>query len=432
MISKFKPVALYTIILLFCAPLVGILFLSACAPEHDKTYFPPSDDEGGWRKIEDTAKIQATTGLDVATLDRAFEIAKASTKNGGLLVVHKGWLVYEDYFGLGHREAFTNLGSVGKSFTSVAAGIIMEEQPDRFPDGLDQQIYHPAYLPASAFPPTDPQKLEIKLGQLLAFSAGIRGNNPVYVNGEEKVIDPPGLDGWSGMVDSYVVGKKDYIQNGRTYTASSLWSEPGGGYSYATASIHLVSMMVRHLSGMEMEEYLRARLAEPLGFSEFTFAYRNIEEVNHTTGGGGVVARPTDMLRFGYLLLSRGTWDGQQIVPAWYVDQCRRTSSYNPHYPYSFQFNVNTGGNNPNAPRDAFWKYGSGGHALFVVPSLDLVIWKLGGRDSQYASDNIGLERHPEAPATAPDREGWTAGIEIEDACIQILNIIIASVRDGG
>ena len=66
-------------------------------------------------------------------------------------------------------------------------------------------------MPASAFPLPDPEMLEIKLGQLLAFSAGIRGNNPSYVYGEEKIIDPPGLDVWPGMVDSYVVGKKNTI-----------------------------------------------------------------------------------------------------------------------------------------------------------------------------------------------------------------------------
>jgi hypothetical protein len=29
------------------------------------------------------------------------------------------------------------------------------------------------------------------------------------------------------------------------------------------------------------------------------------------------------------------------------------------------------------AARDCFWKAGSGGHALYVVPSLDLVVWNL-------------------------------------------------------
>jgi len=188
--------------------------------------------------------------------------------------------------------------------------------------------------------------------------------------------------------------------------------------------------MVRHRSGMEQEDFLRSRLADPLGFKAFAFGYRNIEEVNHTPGGGGVVVRPTDMLRFGYLLLNRGIWGDKQIVPADYVKHCRQRSPFNPHYPYSLQFNINTDGQNPDVPRDAFWKYGSGGHALFVIPSLELVIWKLGGRDSQHDSNNIGLEMHPEAPRSAPDRKDWASGIEIEEACTQILNTIVSSVRE--
>jgi CubicO group peptidase (beta-lactamase class C family) len=189
-------------------------------------------------------------------------------------------------------------------------------------------------------------------------------------------------------------------------------------------------MMVRHCSGIKLEAFLRSRLAEPVGFSEFTFAYRNMAEVSHTAGGGRVVARPSDMLRFWYLLLNRGIWCGKQIVPSEYIDHCRQQLPYNPHYPYSLQFNVNTDGKNPDVPRDAFWKYGSGGHALFVVPSLDLVIWKLGGRDSQYASNNTGMDMHPDAPRTAPDRDGWSAGIEIDDAYIQILNTIASAIRE--
>ncbi|MBI3417889.1 MAG: hypothetical protein HY043_21560 [Verrucomicrobia bacterium] len=36
------------------------------------------------------------------------------------------------------------------------------------------------------------------------------------------------------------------------------------------------------------------------------------------------------------------------------------------------------------SPRDAFRKSGAGGFALIVVPSLDLVIYKMGGDNGQY------------------------------------------------
>ena len=71
----------------------------------------------------------------------------------------------------------------------------MSEHPELFPDGLDQKIFTPAYLPEMAFPLTDPRMAEIKLGQLLSFSAGIRGNNPVYVMRKPSKIDPVGT-GW--------------------------------------------------------------------------------------------------------------------------------------------------------------------------------------------------------------------------------------------
>ena len=42
-------------------------------------------------------------------------------------------------------------------------------------------------------------------------------------------------------------------------------------------------------------------------------------------------------------------------------------------------FEQNSDGHVIGAPRDAFWKSGEGGFALIIVPSLDLVISKMGG-----------------------------------------------------
>lgn len=51
------------------------------------------------------------------------------------------------------------------------------------------------------------------------------------------------------MVDEIALGRED----SGPATASSLWCAPGAGYSYATASIHLASIMLRHITGMELE-----------------------------------------------------------------------------------------------------------------------------------------------------------------------------------
>ena len=367
-------------------------------------YYPSPDVQGGWRTRTDENELRPA-GIDKRKLDEAFDYIQTTSKNGGLLVLHKGWLVYERYFGKGHRDALANLASCGKSFTSIAVGILMAERPELFADGLDQKIFTPRFFPPEAFPLSDPRKADIKLGQLLTFSAGIRGNNPGYVMGKEVTLTPAGPDGAPAVVDDIAMGKRDtLLARGQPISATTLWCEPGGGYSYATASIHLASIMLRHVTGRELQDYVDEKLARPLGWGRWTYAYKTAKEVTHTPGGGGIALRATDMLRFGYLLLHDGRWQERQIVPAEYIRHCRSQSPYNPHYPYSLQFNVNTRGENPELPRDAFWKSGSGGHCLYVVPSADLVVWKLGGRDEQYSPANTGLPVLPHVQAAQQAR----------------------------
>ena len=148
----------------------------------------------------------------------------------------------------------------------------------------------------------------------------------------------------------------------------------------------------------------------------------------HTPGGGGIVLRPTDVLRFGYLLLNNGRWVGKQIVPAWYVQHATRKSPYNPHYPYSLQFDVNTDGDVPNLPRDAYWKSGSGGHALYVVPSLNLVVWKLGGRDGQYEPRDTGMAVHADAARSNDEREDWRQTVDDRTALHETLRKLVSAI----
>lgn len=410
------------------------LFLTAilmsCSPGRtgrNDTYFPPPDSEGGWRTFTDSKRVREITGFEMAKLDEVFDYVRTTTKNGGLLVVRNGWLVYENYFGKGQRDAAPNLGSCGKSFTSISLGILMNEHPELFPLGLDQKIFNPTYLPDYAFPLADTGMADIKIGQLLAFTAGIRGNNPVYIEGKKSQIDPVGPDGWYGIVDDYALGKKSGEMGRIPFTTASLWCEPGGGYSYATASIHIASIILRHITGIELEEYIKTHLALPLGWGMWGFGYKYQPLVNHTPGGGGIALRGTDMLRFGYLLLNKGKWGDKQIVPEDYVQKASNASPYNPHYPYSLQFNVNTGAEIKELPCDAFWKTGSGGHCLYVVPSLNLVVWKLGGRDGQYGTADTGLAQPVPDTSVYGPTEKITATLDGNEYA-RILEMIINSI----
>jgi CubicO group peptidase (beta-lactamase class C family) len=196
-----------------------------------------------------------------------------------------------------------------------------------------------------------------------------------------------------------------------------MWCEPGEGYSYATAGVHLVSMIVRHVSGVELEEYLRERVARPLGWRKWGFGYKR-PEITHTPGGGGIKLRGVDVIRFGEMMLHGGRWRGRQIVPEEYVKMCGQASPFNPHSPYSLQFDVNATAQ-ADAPRDAYWKAGSGGHVIYMVPSMQLVMWKLGGRDDQYDEG----DRHDAS------RAAFRTSIPAKEAAHRTLALTVAALR---
>ncbi|MFB3825360.1 MAG: serine hydrolase domain-containing protein [Bryobacteraceae bacterium] len=379
--------------------------LAAAAP-----YYPPPDAAGGWR-------FRAPGAAALDKLDAAFERARGATKHGGLLVVHGGWLVYERYFGRAGREATPNGASMGKSFTSIAIGMLLAEHAESFPEGLDQKVYTVRYLPPEAFPLSDPAKAEIKLGHLLTMTAGLLGNNPAAVRGKSVTLERTGPDGWQAMVDAAAF-------------STPLWTRPGEGWCYATVSPHLLSIIVRRLAGMELQEYLDRKLGRPLGWGRWGYGYRRAE-IAHTPGGGGIALRPTDMLRFLHMLLHDGVWNGRRVAPAEYVRLCRRPSRFNPHRPaYGMHFYNNATGEVAGAPPDAFWFGGSGGYNFYVVPSLDLAAYRIGGRDEQY---NLALTNVPPPPGGLPpydgSRESWKAPRPDPNVAGEILRLVCEAFR---
>ena len=401
--------------------LTGLLL--ACAA-YGEDYFPKPDSAGGWRTLPSAAAVRKTAGMDVKKLDQAFEYASRSSQHGGLLVVRHGWLVYERYYGRGHREANPATASVGKAYTSIANGIMLAEKKAAIPEGLDTRVFNEKYLP-EAMPLDDPAKAAITLGQLLSMSAGLHGegSNPGFVNGEPTVKLTPVPRGGARLEQDLAALR------------TPLWTAPGGGYSYASSSPHVASMVLRKLTGMEMHEYIGLRLAKPLGWGQWAWAMRRGETVlPHTPGGGDIALRSTDHLRFLYAILKKGRWEKQQVKPADYIELCGKPTKWNAHAPMSLMFENNADGHVAGAPRDAFFKSGGGGFGVIVVPSLDMVIYKMAGDDGQYNPERTGLKqdypydgsRNSWKPAV---RSQFSDGpIGTDDSVRRVLEMVAAAV----
>jgi len=119
-------------------------------------YVPAPDSQGGWRTLPDAERIRRTARIDTARLDQAFQYASRTSQHGGLLVVRHGYLVYERYYGRGHREALPATASVGKAFTSIATGIMLADKRNLIPEGLDTLVFNERFLPEALPQSWDP------------------------------------------------------------------------------------------------------------------------------------------------------------------------------------------------------------------------------------------------------------------------------------
>jgi len=380
------------------------------------TYFPPSDAQGGWRTPKDAAEARALAGIDLERLELAARAAERSNAdNGGLLVVSKGYLVLERYYGKAHRNANPDMASTGKAFTSIACGVMLQEFKSKLPDGLDTKVFTKEFLP-EAFPLRDPREADIRLGHLLCMTSGHNGEGgtpSAVVRGTTQPL------------------KASKGQDIRDVDGSSLrtplWAGPGEGYSYSSPAPHIASMVLRRVTGKVLPAYIDEKFAQPMGWGPWGYClYRGDVTMAHANGAGSIALRATDAARFGYCLAQGGRWKDQQVIPADYIKLCQQTLPYNPHFPFSLQFEHNQAGQILGAPRDAFYKTGAGGFCLYIVPSLDLVIYKMGGKDGQWSpeltrllqpADNFGTHTNPPTPPKNGAYENYSIPRILELVC---------------
>lgn len=232
----------------FHAVAFAAALLFTAARVHADDYFPPPDSRGGWRTANGAREVLENAGLDLARLEDACRICENTMPNGGLLVVRHGWLAFEKYFGRASRNANPDMASTGKAYTSIACAIMLEEFKDKIPDGLDTKVFTEKYLP-EALPLDDPRKADITLGQLLCMSAGYWGEGRTpggTVNGGKPQPLKP-------------VKGQDIRDLDMSSIRVPLWCAPGAGYSYSSPSPHIASIVLRHITGMELQDYIRKK-----------------------------------------------------------------------------------------------------------------------------------------------------------------------------
>lgn len=274
-----------------------------------RDYWPTQD----WREA-----APDTQGIDTALLEQASAYTKEHYPHmHSLLVVRHGVLVWEQYYG-GHdrdlemkmvdgkvffgrgdsyptgydRTQVNCVKSVTKSFTAALTGIALREGLIK---SIDQRVeeFFPEYFTSDL----DPRVRQLTLRHLLMMRSGA-----AWAENDTVTWD------WGHAIDKVKFGLN-----------LPLIAAPGERWNYNTSDTHILGAVLTKVSGMSLLEFGDKYLFGPLGFAP----HRWTDELGgYCYGGSELFLTPRDMAKFGYLFLNDGQWDGQQLVPADWVEQC--------------------------------------------------------------------------------------------------------------
>lgn len=164
---------------------------------------------------------------------------------------------------------------------------------------------------------------------------------------------------------------------------------PGERWAYGDAQLDLFGELVRRKLAGRGEDplaYLERRVLRPIGLSGYTWA-RDAGGNPLLAGGAEMTAR--GWARFGMLVRDGGRWQGQAVLREELLGECFRGSAAQPAYGLAFWLNAPT-----PAGRALYDGHGGlpgmvaslgfGNQNLFVIPSLGLVVVRLGRPDDGY------------------------------------------------
>lgn len=302
-------------------------------PDNHRPHWPTKD----WKTISSTS-----AGLDTEVLTTASEMIRDNFPMvRALLITRGGLLAYEEYFHGGSATEPINIKSVSKGIITALVGIAIREGHLASTD-MKVAALVPEYFEKAG----DKKKTEIHLHHLLDMTSGLH-----WIENGAPTAE------WAARGHS-----------SRYYLSLPLDCVPGECFIYSTASTHLLSEILTLQTGMTTRAFAERHMFNPIGLEPSDW-WQSASGVH--IGGADILMTARDMARLGLLLLSQGTWDGLEIIPAEWVHECVAYHSEGEPFvgSYGYGWWRKSIGGHP-----AFIGKGYGGQFVIVVPDADLVV----------------------------------------------------------
>jgi CubicO group peptidase (beta-lactamase class C family) len=233
--------------------------------------------------------------------DLAVRRLLADDRTDGLIVVHEGEVVLEEYRRGMERHDVHLLQSVSKSITGTLAGILVAQGV------LTPEDPVPSHVPELAGTSFDGATVR----HLLDMCAGTRF--------DENYADPASDLRASEAQFGWAPGPRP-SPDALAYLSQLANHRPHGGrFEYRSILTDVLGLVLERAAGAPFADVLGRELWSPMGAE--TDAYVTVDADGFAVADGGICVTLRDLARFGRLVLDAGVVDGVEIVPAaWLQD----------------------------------------------------------------------------------------------------------------
>lgn len=287
------------------------------------------------------------------------------TKTAAFVVLQDDRIVYERY-GRGFDDrSLLNSFSIAKSIVGTLVGIALSDGKISSVDAAVED-----YLPEFSGTAYG----DVTIRSLLTMTSG-RADAPSLLPGRAQYY---------------------YGDDLHAVTAGALpEAQQGSHWRYSEADVQMLGFVLEAATGMTVSEYLAEKLWKPLGMeSEALWA------LDHEGGSEKtfccISARARDFARFGRLYLDHGRWNGEQVVPAKWIDRAVLPGVAT-HDGYVHQHLWWT----PQGGQGDFYAYGHNGQYVYVNPQTRVVIVKFSETNRQ---DPVPMFRAVAGALKSPER----------------------------
>ncbi|MET2833012.1 serine hydrolase domain-containing protein [Mesorhizobium shangrilense] len=244
-------------------------------------------------------EIDALPFADVNGVIRRFDDALIDTYVDGIMVLHRGRIVYERYFGALEAQSCT------KSYTGTLIAILVHEGVLNESESISH--YLPELRTTAWEDATLRQVMDMQIG--LAFKEGYDEHSDIWAYrwAFGRLPRPASYDGPRTSCD---------------YLRTVLKQGAHGEFAYQSLNTQVLAWVMMRVTGRWFAQLLQERLWAPLGCEED--GYLEIDPGGMPLAESGLSATLRDFARFGELMRCEGEWHGKQRIPASVVHDTKR------------------------------------------------------------------------------------------------------------